>query len=291
MQLLLDSLEVPIVVFNISLKHGHLAVQLLVDAGEHIHLHPNRFQVCVTLAQCLTQIFCPAVQGIQVVMGLLQDEGGGNVVFLGFLGGGGEALQGVQPHGYLHAFELVFQLQVFFGFFGLGLQGFQLQLQLRDLVSDAEQVFLGALQLPLGVFFSVAVFGNTGGFFKNFPAVAAFQGQNFVNAALADVGVAFPAQTRVHQQFVDVPQSGRLFVDIVFAVSRAVIAPGDHNLVGIIGKGPVPVVQGKRCLSEAHGSALLRAAENDVLHFCAPKGLGALLAHDPENGVGNVGLT
>ena len=33
-----------------------------------------------------------------------------------------------------------------------------------------------------------------------------------------------------------------------------------------------------------------KSAEDHVLHLCAPEGLVALLAHDPEDGVGNIGF-
>ena len=147
------------------------------------------------------------------------------------------------------------------------------------------------LQLPLGFLLTVAVLGDARRLLEDFPAVTAFQGENLVNAALADVAVALPAQAGVHEHLVDVPEPGGLLVDIVFAVPGAVIAPGDHHLVGIVGQSPVGIVQGQSCLREAHGGALLGAAEDHVLHFRAPEGLAALLAHDPEDGVGDVGFS
>ena len=42
---------------------------------------------------------------------------------------------------------------------------------------------------------------------------------------------------------------------------------------------------------KAHGGTLLGASEDHVLHLCAPEGFGALLAHDPEDGIGNIGFT
>ena len=51
------------------------------------------------------------------------------------------------------------------------------------------------------------------------------------------------------------------------------------------------VVQHQRHLGEAHLIPLLRAAEDDVLHLRAPEALGALLAHDPADGVGNIGFS
>ncbi len=280
-QFLLNPGEVFLIVFHISPEHGHLAVQLLVGAGEHIRLQADGFQLLVPLPQFPGQILRLTVEAVQIIMGLLKDEGGGGVVLFRLLGGGGELIQGLQPYGHLHALELILELQVLFGLFRLLLEGLDLHFQFGDLVPDAQQIFLRLLELTLGLLLAVAVFGNARRFLENLPAVAAFQGQNLVNAALADVAVTLPAQARIHEQLVDVPQPGGLLVDVVFAVPGAVVAPGDHHLVGVVQKGPVGVVQGQGGLGKAHGGALLGAAEDHVLHLRAPEGLGALLSHDP----------
>ena len=139
-------------------------------------------------------------------------------------------------------------------------------------------------------FRSVAILGNARRFLENFPAVPAFQGKNFVNAALTDIGIALPAQTGIHEQLMDVLQPGGLAIDIIFAVPGAIVAPGDHDLVGVIQKRPVAVVQGQCGLRKAHGPPLLGAAEDHVLHLGTPKGPGALFAHDPDDGIGNIGF-
>ena len=48
------------------------------------------------------------------------------------------------------------------------------------------------------------------------------------------------------------------------------------------------IIQDQRNLSKAHLGALGRAAEDHILHLGAPKVLGALLAHDPADRVGNI---
>ena len=221
-------------------------------------------------------------------MRLLQNEGRGRIVLLRFLGGGGKPVQRVQPHGHLHAFQLVLQFQIFLCLFRLLLQRFQLQFQLGDLVADAQQIILGGSQLPLRLLLAVAVFGDAGGFLEDLPAVAAFQGEDFVDPALTDIAVALPPKAGVHEHLVDVPQAGGLLIDVIFAVAGAVVAPGDHHLVGVVGQRPVGVVQRQGRLGEAHGGALLGAAEDHVFHFGTPEGFGALFAHDPQNGVGNI---
>ena len=136
----------------------------------------------------------------------------------------------------------------------------------------------------------MAVFGDTGCLLKDLTAVRTFPGQNLVNTALTDVGIALTAQAGIHKQLVDIPQSGRLAVNIVFAVTAAIIPPGDHNLISVIGKGTVSIVQRQCCLGKAHRRTLLGAAKDHVLHFRATEGLGGLLTHNPQNGVGNIGF-
>ncbi len=61
-------------------------------------------------------------------------------------------------------------------------QGLHLELQLGDLVVDAHQVLVGALQLALGLLLPVAEAGDTGGLLKDLPAVGALDGQDLVDA-------------------------------------------------------------------------------------------------------------
>ena len=262
-----------------------------MGAAEHVYLQPDGFQFAVPAAEGLAQRLRLAVQLVQVVVSLLQNEGCRLIVLLRLLCGGGELFQGVQPDGNLHTLQFALQFQILLGLLGLLPEGFQLQLQLGNFVTDAQQVVLGVGKLAFGFFLAVAVLGDTGCFLKDFPTVAAFQGKNLVDTALADIGVAFPAQAGIHEHFVDVPQAGGLLVDVIFAVTGAVIAAGDHDLVGIVAESPVCIVQSQGGFRKAHGRPLLGAAENHVLHFRAPEGLGALLAHDPEDGIGDVGLT
>ena len=66
------------------------------------------------------------------------------------------------------------------------------------------------------------------------------------------------------------------------------IASGDHDLVSIIGQGPVFIIQGQGRLGKAQRLALLGAAKDHIFHLGDAERLAALLAHDPEDGVGNI---
>lgn len=50
------------------------------------------------------------------------------------------------------------------------------------------------------------------------------------------------------------------------------------------------VVDDQRHLRKAHLVPLLRTAEDDVLHLGAPELAAVLLAHDPADGVGDIGF-
>ena len=91
------------VIFHIAPQDSHLTVQLLMGGLEHIDLDPKGFQLPILFMQRLSQGFRFGVELIQIVMSLLQHEGGGGIVLLCLFGGSGEPVQAVQPHGNLHA--------------------------------------------------------------------------------------------------------------------------------------------------------------------------------------------
>ena len=134
----------------------------------------------------------------------------------------------------------------------------------------------------------MAVAGDAGGLLKDLPAVGGLQGQDLVDLALADDGVALPAQARVHEQLVDVLEAHRAAVDVILALPRAVVPPGDHDLALLHGEDMLGIVQHKRDLRKAQLLALGCAAEDHVLHLAAPQGPGGLLPHDPADGVGDI---
>ena len=270
---------------------GTLAFQLLPGSFQHTHLHPEVLHLLAFLPQVASHGLCLGVEVVQLLLGLLQHKGGGIVVLLRFLCLGRELLQLVQPHSHFHALQLLPEKQVFLGLFRLLLQRLQLHFQLGDLIVNPHQVVFCMSQFPLRLLFPVAVLGNTCGLLENLPAVAAFQGQNLVDSTLADVGIALLAQAGVHEHLVDVLEPGGLAVDIVLAVSGAVIPAGNHHLVCVIGQGPVGIVQGQGSFRKAYGAALLGSPKNHVLHLGAPEGLTALLSQHPQYGIGDIGFS
>ena len=199
-----------------------------------------------------------------------------------------QPVERLHPDGDLGALELVAQVQIFFCRLGLLAQGLDLQLQLIDLVVDAQEVFLRAGKLALRLLLAVAVARDAGRLLEDLAALVALAGDDLGDAPLPDDRVPVAAEAGVHEQLIDVAQAAGLAVDGIFALAAAVIAAGDHDL-GVFGvEDAGAVIENERHLREAHGAALFRAAEDDVLHLAAAQRLRALLAHDPQDGVRNV---
>ena len=196
---------------------------------------------------------------------------------------------GVHPEGDLQAFAGVGIFQEFLGFLAVPLQRAHPAFQFAQDVPQPFQVALGGGQAALGLVFAVAEPGDAGGFLENFPPLAGFGGDDLGNAALADDGVAVPAQAGVQQQLVDILEADVLAVDGVLALAAAVVPAADGDLVGVHRQAVVGVVDGQADGGVAHGPAGLGAAEDHVLHLAgAPQLFGAGLAHDPADGVGDV---
>ena len=145
-----------------------------------------------------------------------------------------QPVERLHPDGNLRAFELVAQTEVLLRRLGLLAQGLDLQLQLIDLVVDAQEVFLRAGELALRLLLAVAVARDAGRFLKDLAALVALAGDDLGDAALPDDRVPIAAEACVHEQLIDVAQAACLAVDIIFALAAPVIAAGDHDL-GVFG--------------------------------------------------------
>ena len=130
--------------------------------------------------------------------------------------------------------------------------------------------------------------GDARGLLKDLAPVGGFDGEDLVNFTLTDDRITLPAHAGVHEQLVDVLQTGGAAVDVVLTLAGAVIPAGDHDLRLVHVDEAGGVVQHQRDFSIAGLLALGGAAEDDVLHLAAAQGAGGLFAHDPADGVGNI---
>ena len=114
--------------------------------------------------------------------------------------------------------------------------------------------------------------------------------QHGVELALADDDVHLAAEAGVGEQLLDVEQAAGRAVDGVLGAAAAEHRPRDRDLGVVDRQRAVGVVDGQGDLGPAERRAAGGAGEDDVLHLAAAQALGALLAHDPGQGVDDVGL-
>ena len=126
---------------------------------------------------------------------------------------------------------------------------------------------------------------------ENLPPLLRFGGHDIPDPALADDGIAVPAQPCVHEQHLHVLEPDGGVVEQVLAVPRTVIPAGDLHVVGVEIQPPGGVVDHQRHLGEADAPAVGGAAENDVLHLGAPQAFGGLFPQHPADGVAYVGFS
>ena len=126
LQLFFDTGNVLVIVLHVAAQHSHLAVQLLMGGFQHVHLQAGSLQIAILLTKRLTQLLRLGVQAVQFLMGLLQHKGCRGIVLLCLFGRGRKLVQRIQPNSDLHTLQLVLQLQILLGLFGLHLQGLQL---------------------------------------------------------------------------------------------------------------------------------------------------------------------
>ena len=194
---------------------------------------------------------------------------------------GADFIQCGHPDGNFPDPQLVPQDEIALRSLGLLFKGAHLHLQLFYLVVYTKKIFLGFLELALGLLLPVAEAGDACRLLENLPAVGALGGDDIGNSALADDGIAVPTQPRVHEEAVEVLEPDGFPVYEILALAAAVVAAGEHDFTAVVIKNVLGIVDDQGDLGKAQGTPLLGAAKDNVLHFCAAQGLAALLAHDP----------
>ena len=247
----------------------HLHRELLGRGGELFHLF---FQLTDRRARVL--ILCPRQfeLGVQPAQRLPR------------------ALDLQQPQPDLQPLLFAGQLQKPLRLFGLLRQRSDPLLQLLQDVPQAQKIVLGGSQTALRLVFAEAVFGDARRLFKDLPALLRTGRDDVADAPLTHNGVAVPTKTGVHEQKLNVAQPHGRVVQHIFAVARAIIAPGDAHVVAVEIEDAGGVIDHERHLGKAHAAPIGGAAENDVLHFRAAQTLVRLFAQHPADGVADVGF-
>ncbi len=201
-------------------------------------------------------------------------------------------MHGIHPERYLQLFAAAGQLQILFCLFALALQRADALGELAQNIAQTHQVFFGGVEAPFGLVFAVTVFCNAGRLFKNLAPLGRFRAHDLGDPALPDDGISVPAKARIQKQLVNIAQAHILPVDGIFAFTRTVVFAPDRHLVAVHVDAAVGVVHHQIDDCVSHCAALLRAAENHVLHFsAAAQLLGARLSQHPADCVGDIAFS
>ena len=165
-----------------------------------------------------------------------------------------------------------------------------LQLQLFNLVIDAQQVFIRSLQAAFRLFFSVAVTRNTRRFVKDFAAVRTLGGNNVGYSSLPDDGISVPSKAGIKEQGIDILQAHLFPVDIIFTLTASVIPARQLDFRAVTVKNAGRVINNQRDLGKTHRRSQRSAAKDHIFHFAAAQCLRTLFAHNPENCVAEIAL-
>ena len=209
LQLPLDAVPVLQVVLDVGPEYRHGVFQSVGVGLPLHHLEADALGLHVLVPHPGGVLLGGGVEGLHRPLGLLLLADGVLVVGQGLDGPRPYVLQLLQPQGDLQPPQLVPQHQELPGLLALGAEGLHLELQLVDLVGDAHQVLLGALQFPLGLLLLVAAVGDPRRLLKDLPPLGALGGEDLVDAALADEGVPLLAQAGVHEELRSHPAGGR----------------------------------------------------------------------------------
>ena len=176
------------------------------------------------------------------------------------------------------------------GHLGLAAERLELAADLAEQVGEAGQVAVAGVELAERLLLALAVLEDAGGLLDEAAPVLRRRVQDRVELALADDDVHLAADAGVGEQLLDVEQAARGAVDGVFGAAAAEHGPADRDLGVLDRQRAVGVVDGQQHLGPAQRRPARRAGEDDVLHLAAAQRLGALLTHDPGEGVDDVGL-
>ena len=272
------------------LKQAHVGV----DAAENV-LHAAALLAEVAHEQALLlqqRLELLELAGLLVVAVLRELDGGVGLVVARAEAGVVllQAAQVVDAQADGEPGELLLDVVGALGLVDLALERLELAVDLAGDDLGAGQVLVHRGELAQAALLAATVLGDVRGLLDELAALLGAARQDRVKLALRDDGVRVLAQSGVVQDVLDVHEARRRVVDEVLGLAGAVHAARDRDLGEVDRQRVVRVVQDERHLGEAHRAARRRAREDDVLHGLAAQHLGALLAEDPQDGVGDVGL-
>ena len=206
-----------------------------------------------------------------------------------------EALQRVLHVAYeevrVGVHELVTDRQVLAGLLGLPLQRADLALELGEDVRHTREVRFLVAELLLGEGLPALELHDADGLIEEVTTLLRLTGEDLVDLALSDDGVAVLTDTGIVEKLVDVLQTTLGSVQHVLGLARAVEATGNRDFVVIDVQDAVRIIEGDRHKGRALRAAKLCAGEDDILHGASTQLLHLLLTEYPAHRVGDVRLS
>ena len=198
-----------------------------------------------------------------------------------------------KPKGYVCALLFLVNSKTLARLFRLALKRTDLSFKNGKNILYSVKVILCSLKLALGFLFSVTVFRYTCRLLKDMTSLVALFGYNFGYFTQTDDRISLAANTRVHNELVNVAESSLLIVYKILAFAVAIIATGYGNLVklGVESVFGVGVVKRYRYLGKAHLTAVVRSAEYNVLHLGTAYITAGKLTENPTHSVGYIGFS
>ena len=173
----------------------------------------------------------------------------------------------------------------------LALQGADLALHLAQDVLLAQEVLLGLLDLAERLLAVGLELGDAGRLLEHGAAVLGTRGEHRVNLALGHHRIGAGADARAHEEVLHVLEARGLLVDVVLAGAVAVDAAGDGDLVVVGAELLLALGEGDGHFRRAERLARVGAVEDHVGELGAPQRSRLLLAENPADRVGNIGLS
>ena len=160
--------------------------------------------------------------------------------------------------------ELVAEFLVLLSLADLALEGCDLPLHFAEDVRLAEKVLLGLLNLAQGLLAIHLELRDAGGLFEDRAAVFGLGRENRVDLALGHHRVGACADTRAHEEMLDIFEAALLLVDEILARAVAIDAAGDRHLMIVGAQFLLAVRKRNRHFRRAEGLARVGSVEDDI---------------------------
>ena len=179
------------------------------------------------------------------------------------------------------------------GLSGLTAQGIGLGADLGQNVFEPDEIFLGAFEAQLRLLAARMQPADSGGFLENAAAGLRLGRNDLADLALAHHGGRARARRSVGEQQLHVAGAHFAAVDAIGRTLLALDPPGDFENVGIVehgGRRARAVVERQDHLGVVARRARAGAGEDHVVHAGRAHLLVGILAHDPAQGLDEIGL-